>query len=135
MAVALAKAAGAELSVLHVVDDHVQHLSGDWVPKHGGHAHTPEQRREIALAEAQEAIASIDVTAHVDAVIGDPGLQLRTLSESVDLIVVGSRRWGPLARLVTGGVGETLVADSSCSVLIVPRPEAHHHHPGHVHAS
>ena len=29
-------------------------------------------------------------------------------SDDVDLIVVGSRRWGLVARVVTGGVGETL---------------------------
>ena len=38
--------------------------------------------------------------------------------------IAGSRRWGPVARIVTGGVGETLVSDASCSVLIVPRPSA-----------
>ena len=47
---------------------------------------------------------------------------MRACSEAVDLLVVGSRRWGPMARIVTGGVGETLVTDASCSVLIVPRP-------------
>jgi nucleotide-binding universal stress UspA family protein len=54
--------------------------------------------------------------------VGDPGYEMRAFSGAVDLLVVGSRRWGPVARLVTGGVGETLVTDASCSVLIVPRP-------------
>ena len=29
---------------------------------------------------------------------------------------------GLVARMVTGGVGETLVADAGCAVVIVPRP-------------
>ena len=60
----------------------------------------------------------------MSATVGDPGYEMRAFSEAVDLLVVGSRRWGPVARIVTGGVGETLVTDASCSVLIVPRPSA-----------
>ncbi len=132
MAAALGRAAGAEIDVMTVVDDHIPHLSGEWMA--GRNGHHVEERRDAALASAQSALADLDVSAHVEAVVGDPGVQLRTLSENVDLIVVGSRRWGPFARLVAGGVGETLVTDSSCSVLIVPRPHEHTHHPGHVHA-
>jgi nucleotide-binding universal stress UspA family protein len=54
--------------------------------------------------------------------VGDAGYELRALSKTVDLLVVGSRRWGPVARLVSGAVGETLVADANCSILIVRRP-------------
>jgi hypothetical protein len=34
---------------------------------------------------------------------------LRELSGDVDLLVIGSRRWGPMARLLLGGTGEALV--------------------------
>ncbi len=132
MAAALGSAANAEISLMTVVEDHVPHLSGEWIAHRGGH--NVAELRETALAEASAAVKPLHVSSHVEAVVGDPGLQLRTLSENVDLIVVGSRRWGPFARLVAGGVGETLVSDASCSVLIVPRPHEHHHHPGHVHA-
>ncbi len=128
MAAALGRAASAEVSVLSVVEDRVPHLSGEWIARHGGHDY--EAARQAVLAAAQGAVAALELSANVEAVIGDPGLQLRSLSEHVDLIVVGSRRWGPIARLVAGGVGETLVSDACCSVMIVPRPHAHeHHHP------
>ena len=39
-----------------------------------------------------------------------------------DLLVIGSRRWGPLSRLVVGSTGEELVRESPCSLLLVPRP-------------
>lgn len=118
----LARAAGAQLSVLSVVEDRLPSLTGrewmatkDWSTFRDG-------AREEALVRAETAAGTYDVPSQVEAVTGDPGLSLRTLTETVDLIVVGSRRWGTIARVVSGSVGETLVADSSCSVLIVPRP-------------
>ncbi len=132
LAAELGRAAGAEIDVMTVIDDHVPHLSVEWMAGRDGHS--LDDRRAEALAQAQSALSDVQVDAHLEAVVGDPGVQLRTLSENVDLIVVGSRRWGPFARLVAGGVGETLVSAASCSVLIVPRPHEHQHHPGHVHA-
>ncbi|MGO9901036.1 MAG: universal stress protein [Solirubrobacteraceae bacterium] len=136
MAVELGRAAHAEISVLSVVEDHVPHLTSGWLADRHGYdrERDHEDLRQTALAKAQGVAKSLGAQPRVDAVIGDPGLELRTLSENVDLIVVGSRRWGPFARLVAGGVGETLVTDASCSVLIVPRPHEHDHQPGRVHA-
>jgi nucleotide-binding universal stress UspA family protein len=116
----LAKAADARLSVLAVVDDHVPALSRSWVALN--RRRDLDELRQLALEDAQAAAASLGVPAVLDAVMGEPGERLRALSGEVDLIVVGSRRWGPVARLVSGGVGETLVADAACPVLIVPRP-------------
>jgi nucleotide-binding universal stress UspA family protein len=122
----LAGAAGARLEVRRVVEDRVPVLSadawirlGDW-----DHERMWESARRQAFAEARAAADDLGVAADVSATVGDPGYELRALSESLDLVVVGSRRWGPVARLVTGGVGETLVRDASCSTLIVPRPSA-----------
>ena len=80
-----------------------------------------EGARRSVLADTEVAVSGLD-GANASATVGDPGYELRALSEAVDLLVVGSRRWGPVARLVSGGVGETLVADASCSRIIVPRP-------------
>lgn len=120
----LARAAHARLEVRRVVEDQVPVLSGaawialaDWT-----HDHVWESARRTALAQAQEASAELGVEAAVSATVGDPGYEMRALSETLDLVVLGSRRWGPVARLVAGGVGETLVRDAGCSVLIVPRP-------------
>jgi nucleotide-binding universal stress UspA family protein len=115
----LARETGAELVVHTVVDS--------WLPFHiRKHAAAPddlwESERQDALERAREAVSELGVAARVSATVGDPGSTLRDLSKAVDLIVVGSRRWGTFARLVAGSVGETLVADSGCSVMIVPRP-------------
>jgi nucleotide-binding universal stress UspA family protein len=124
VAAELTTAARAKLLLRWVVEDRVPVLSGEaWMTlADWSHEHMWEAERQKALAEAQAAGAQLAIRAEVSATVGDPGYEMRTFSEAVDLLVVGSRRWGPVARLVTGGVGETLVSDASCSVLIVPRP-------------
>jgi nucleotide-binding universal stress UspA family protein len=115
----LAADVGARLIVRTVIDDGFP----AFIEHHFGRLKVArEDERKAALAQAEAAISRLGVPAEVSATIGDPGLELRRLSDTVDLIVVGSRRWGTLARLVAGSVGETLVADAGCSVLIVPRP-------------
>lgn len=42
----------------------------------------------------------------------------------VDLVVVGSRGYGPLARVLVGSVAAGLLHHASCPVLAVPRPVA-----------
>jgi nucleotide-binding universal stress UspA family protein len=52
---------------------------------------------------------------------GDAVAQLIAASASADLLVVGSRRWGALGRLVLGTVSEAVVRESRCPTLVVPR--------------
>lgn len=119
----LARGADARLVVRRVVEDQAPILTReewigavDWT-----HDRMWEDARREALVEAETAAARLAARADVSATLGDPGYDLRALSETVDLLVVGSRRWGPGARLVSGGVGETLVSHAGCSILIVPR--------------
>ena len=44
------------------------------------------------------------------------------LGEQVDLLVIGSRRWGAATRVLVGSTGEALLHDAACPVLVVPRP-------------
>lgn len=120
----LAHAADARLLVRRVVPDRIPPLTTEgWITRSDwSDASIWNSARASALAEAEAAASELDVPAEVSATVGDPGYELRDLSASVDLLVAGSRQWGPIARLVTGAVGETLVADASCSILLVPRP-------------
>jgi nucleotide-binding universal stress UspA family protein len=52
---------------------------------------------------------------------GDPVLCLAEASAGLDLLVVGSRRYGPLKRALVGAVSSALVEHAHCPVLIVPR--------------
>jgi nucleotide-binding universal stress UspA family protein len=121
VAVELARATGARLQVRRVVEDQIPPLSADqWIASADWRQFW-EPARESAQAVTTQELEALGVDAGVSVTVGDPGYELRSLSEEVDLIVVGSRRWGPKARIISGGVGETLVADAGCSVLIVPR--------------
>lgn len=124
-AIELCRATGATLVIAAVTDDRYPLVVGAVPSALPEFERAWAEQRATTEAELEEAASKLDVAAEVRSVVGDPGLQLRRLSDEVDLVVVGSRRWGPIARTVNGGVGETLVADAGCSVLIVPRPDDH----------
>jgi nucleotide-binding universal stress UspA family protein len=45
-----------------------------------------------------------------------------TCEEGVDLLVAGSRRYGPVTRVLLGSVSTRLIHKAPCPVLVVPRP-------------
>jgi len=69
------------------------------------------------------ATARMSALADVDgkAVYGVPGEELATFSAEVDLLVVGSRSYGPVKRLVLGSTSEHLARHARCSLLVLPR--------------
>lgn len=62
-----------------------------------------------------------DVEIHVD----DPADVLLRASEHVDLVVCGSRAYGPLRAVVLGSVSRRVVDGARCPVLVVPRGVEH----------
>ncbi|HTW20296.1 MAG TPA: universal stress protein, partial [Mycobacteriales bacterium] len=125
---ALSRAASAQLRVLTVAEDSVPAFTAaEWMAVGSDWDSLRSSRLQKAREEAEELAADLPVRSEVLAAVGDPGTQLREWSDDVDLTVVGSRRWGAIARLVSGSVGETLVSDAGSSVLIVPRPTADKH--------
>lgn len=75
-----------------------------------------------ALTIGQRAAARTAARSIVNADLGEPGSVLRDISKRVDLMVIGSRRWGLLPRVLLGGVGEALVSDSGASLVIASPP-------------
>jgi nucleotide-binding universal stress UspA family protein len=70
--------------------------------------------------EARDRIAALGgVEPH--AAYGDPAEELTLYSASLDLLVVGSRGYGPLGRLVYGGVAQRLARTARCPLLVLPR--------------
>jgi len=121
----LAATVDAELVVCSVVDDAPPALGWPTVSA----AKLRELWREalddrVAETEAAmgERIAALQRSGSVDIRRGAPSEVLMEFSQEVDLLVVGSRRWGAVARLVLGGTGEALVHGSHCPLAIVPRP-------------
>lgn len=54
---------------------------------------------------------------------GDPVHKLLEVAEAgVDLLVLGSRGFGPVMRLLIGSVSARVIRKASCPVMIIPRP-------------
>ena len=73
---------------------------------------------------ATVAAAATGADAEVQVLRGNPARVLEELATRVGLLVIGSRRWGAAARVLLGSIGETLVHDASCPILVVPRPHS-----------
>jgi nucleotide-binding universal stress UspA family protein len=76
-------------------------------------------RAELDAARARLARLR-DVEGH--AVHGVPAEELATFSGDVDLLVVGSRGYGPARRLLLGSTSDYLARHARCSLLVMPRP-------------
>jgi nucleotide-binding universal stress UspA family protein len=72
------------------------------------------------LADVRQRLAVLeDVDPHV--VYGHPGEELSLYSASLDLLVIGSRGYGPVGRFVHGGTTRQLTRTARCPLLIIPR--------------
>jgi len=56
---------------------------------------------------------------------GDAAIELANASAAVDLLVLGSRGYGPVRAVLLGSVSRALVRSAACPVVVVPRDAAH----------
>lgn len=120
----LAGATDAELRVVAVVDDRfpVSHVPGGVVIDLADWERIVEADRAHTQAMLDRLVPDAEGVER-ELREGDPTDGLVTAAIGADLLVVGSRRWGRLSRVVLGSTSEDLVALSPCSVLVVPRPD------------
>ena len=72
------------------------------------------------VAEARDRIAAFgDVEPH--AAYGHPAEELAVYSASLDLLVVGSRGYGPIGRLIHRSTSQELARTARCPLLVLPR--------------
>ena len=122
----LAVATGARLRVLRAFAP----LAYDTPPDSllmGGLAAYNDALRERATRELESAIASIDAEPGIEAefTVGDPVHFLTVASEQLDLLLLGSRGYGPMHAVMVGGVAGRLVREAACPVIVVPRGARH----------
>lgn len=123
LAASIALAAGAKLLVRCVVDDTLPAVgwstAREIAQEMWDKALAPElqSRRE----ETQDAVKASGAEAEIEVLPGGPPEMLVELSERVDLLVIGSRRWGATARVLLGTTGEALMHDAACPVIVAPR--------------
>ncbi len=127
LAGSLALGATATLWVRGVVDDSVPMVGWKPVLQEQVLAMWEELLEPQVAALLERAQSASEATgaelAEVDVRRGRPADALVELCEQVDLLVIGSRRWGAIARVLLGGTGEALMQGASAAVLVVPRPE------------
>jgi nucleotide-binding universal stress UspA family protein len=78
------------------------------------------ERREHAERIVRDAAAGFP-NADMRVLAGDPVRCLVDASSELDLLVVGSRHYGPLRSVLMGSVSAPLVEHAQCPVVIVPR--------------
>lgn len=114
-AASLARARGAELEVLTV--------ERPTDPVRGAIAYTmsmPEDTDDIQRQARDEVDPSIDL--HLRTLHGATADALAEACEDGDLLVVGSRGYGTVERVLLGSVSGTLIRKAPCPVIVVPRP-------------
>jgi nucleotide-binding universal stress UspA family protein len=127
LATELAQRADADLQLIVVADPHeaiaAVAVAGAWA----GTATTQEgiervqhRMEEVLRRGLGSSGAGIEATGDVitDA---DPTSVIAGASEHLDLLLMGSRGYGPLGRVLLGGVSSRVVRDAGCPVILTPR--------------
>ena len=112
----VASAAGAALELLVVSDDHSTDLTDVGREK--------RRRAERTLADGLDRVTEIRARGSVKS--GVALEHLTRLSDRVDLLVVGSRGYGPLRRVLLGSVSAHLADHAQCPIVITPRAAVEH---------
>ena len=121
-AAGLARAGGASLEVLSVISEPAAPAFG-WPVAYDFDTVADESRR-VAAETLQRATADLGVPVRVEVRVGRPGHELVGLSERVDLLVVGSRGFGPARRVIIGSTSDYAAHRARCPVLVLPRVAA-----------
>ena len=75
---------------------------------------------EDFVRDARERIAALGgVEPH--AAYGHPPEELAMYSASLDLLIVGSRGYGPIGRMIHGSTSQQLARTARCPLLVLPR--------------
>jgi nucleotide-binding universal stress UspA family protein len=119
LAATVAQDCGASIAVQSVVATPIPYAGtgayeDDWL----------ERAEARAADELREALAEVAVDAVGDVVVGGAVDELVALSANVDLLVLGSRAWGPVRRTMIGSTASHLTRKSHCPVLVLPRGAA-----------
>jgi nucleotide-binding universal stress UspA family protein len=128
MAYELAKRTGARLQLTCVVDDTMPWWMDGVLPPASAVQEVLDRRRHAAHDLLRARMESCEgVTVDGDVVVGDPAGELILASEDLDLLVLGSRRWGPARRLALGSTSERVIRHTGCPVLVPPRHDDDEH--------
>jgi nucleotide-binding universal stress UspA family protein len=82
------------------------------------------EREEHAKRLVADAVAQLREGAVGEATVGMARDELERLSHEVDMLVLGSRGYGPVRRTLLGSTSDWLVHHAACPVVVIPRAAA-----------
>lgn len=83
-----------------------------------------EETEQLLASTCEELGADDGVPVEHETVRGDPASVLVERSSELDLLVLGSRAYGPLRHALLGSVSARVMREAHCPVLVVPRTAA-----------
>jgi nucleotide-binding universal stress UspA family protein len=89
-----------------------------------GYRSVNDAMREALQQRLSQATSAIPDGLHAEARLldGDPAEALIGESETLDVLVAGSRGYGPVRAVLLGSVSRALVRGAACPVVVSPRP-------------
>lgn len=124
----LAGAAGASLKLIAVANPQDARIAIPGAAGWAGLVTTQqgiEHERRRVTARLDEALESIDSNLNADGEVvvdTDPEAVIAAAAASADLLVMGSRGYGPMGRVLLGGVASRVLREAPCPVIVTPRP-------------
>jgi len=112
----LGGSSGAEVDALEVVSIPTYAFTGLVPPAFG-------ETMDVMVAEGNARMGALPGVKG-RAVYGLAGEELAAFGDGLDLLVVGSRSYGPVRRLVSGSTSDFLQRHARCSLLVLPRGAA-----------
>ena len=117
----LAARAGCSVELVKAAP-HGLAVAAEWpmftIPERSGH-----EALERAARQLHEAAAGVDADVTVETAVleGEAGQQLRQHVGAEDVLVLGSRGYGPVRSVLLGSVAKNVAASCPCPVIVVPR--------------
>jgi nucleotide-binding universal stress UspA family protein len=124
---ALAARGGARLRVLTVIQPSVRMALEAEAPHDGQRGTSVQDVEGEHMLMAERAVRGElerlggEVEVEVDVHDGDPADVLIRVSERVDMLVCGSRGYGPVRAVLLGSVSRRVADEARCPVLVLPR--------------
>ncbi|MDA0165011.1 universal stress protein [Solirubrobacter ginsenosidimutans] len=120
-AASLARALGAELEIIGIVS--TEYFTSSGLMGAAGIASLRSDIERHVQESLDEVAAGVpaDIVTHTRCATGGPEELLTVQTETLEVLVMGSRGYGPLQAVLTGGISGRLVRTSHCPVIVVPR--------------
>ena len=117
----VARRFGASLRVIRIID--MSRAVSPGLTTMPGAVSVHQNHEAHLRAGLDEVVAALppELSAEGVAVVGSAGPDLAAQTEHVDLMVVGSRGYGPRAAVLLGGVTHTVIRKAYCPVIVLPR--------------